>query len=142
MLMPRLLMDLLLPKVISPKAHGIIDYVHAGMNLTAGALLRHRNRRASNAAYALGASIFANALMTDYPLGVFRRYSFRVHGALDYGIAAVSASMPKLLGIEDQPEAHFFKWQGRGESVIAALTNYNDTRGARRRRVFERRSAA
>lgn len=132
----------LLPKVISPRTHGVIDYAHAGTNFLAAALLRRSNRRASNAAFALGASILANALMTDYPLGIFRRYSFRVHGALDYGIAAASASMPKLVGFDDQPEARFFKWQGTGESVVAAMTDYNDIRGARRRRVSEWRRAA
>jgi len=127
------IMSRLAPKVISPKAHGIIDYIDAGTSFVAGALFRRRNRRASNAAFALGASILANALMTDYPLGVFRRYSFRVHGALDYGIAAASTSMPRLLGIKDEPEARFFKWQGAGEGVVSAMTDYSDARGARRR---------
>jgi hypothetical protein len=128
------IMSRLAPKVISPKAHGIIDYVNAGTHLLAGALFRRRNPRASNAAFALGAGILVNVLMTDYPLGVFRGYSFRVHGALDYGIAAASTSMPRLLGIGDEPEARFFKWQGTGEGVIAALTDYGDARGARRQR--------
>jgi hypothetical protein len=135
------IMSRLMPKVISPKTHGVIDYVNAGTNLLAGALFRRRSVRASNAAYALGVGMLVNALMTDYPLGVFRGYSFRVHGALDYGIAAASASMPKLLGIEGSPQARFFDWQGTGEGVIAAMTDYSDTRGARRRRMFERRAA-
>jgi hypothetical protein len=121
----------LAPKVISPRAHGMIDYVNAGASILAGALFRHRNPRASNAAFVLGAGILVNALMTDYPLGVFRRNSFRVHGALDYGIAAVSTSMPRLLGIKCQPEARFFKWEGRGQGVISAITDYGDTGGAR-----------
>ena len=50
------IMSRLLPKVISAKTHGVIDYVHAGTNLVVGGLLRRRNRRASNAAFALGAS--------------------------------------------------------------------------------------
>jgi len=132
MLMPGI-MSRLAPKVVSPKAHGIIDYANAGANLLAGALFRRRNPRASNAAFALGASILANALMTDYPPGVFRRYSFRVHGALDYGIAAASTSMPRLLGIDDASEARFFKWQGTGQGVFSAMTDYGDARGSRRR---------
>src|SRR5579864_4600699 len=138
------LLNRLLPKVISPKTHAVIDYIHAGTNFAAGALFRRRNPRASNAAFALGASILANALMTDYPLGVFRRYSFRVHGALDYGVAAASAAMPRLLGIEGEPEERFFNWQGTGEGVIAAMTDYSDESGARRHRgrLFEWRRAA
>ena len=138
------IMSRLAPKVISPKTHGIIDYVNAGVNILAGVLFRRRNPRASNAAFALGAGLLANALMTDYPLGVFRQYSFRVHGALDYGIAAASTSMPRLLGIEEEPEARFFKWQGTGEGVVAAMTDYSDESGATRHRgrLFEWRRAA
>jgi hypothetical protein len=131
----------LLPKVISPKTHGVIDYIHASTNFVAGTVLRRSNRRASNAAFALGAGILANALMTDYPLGIFPLYSFRVHGALDYGIAAASASMPKLLGIEDVPGVQFFRWQGRAEGIIAAMTDYRDMQGPRRRRMFLRKAA-
>jgi len=136
------IMSLLLPKVISPKTHAVIDYIHAGTNFVAGAMLRRRSPHASNAAFALGAGILVNALMTDYPLGVFRRYSFRVHGGLDYGIATVSASMPKLLAIEDRPEARFFRRQATAEGMIAAMTEYNGSREARRRRISEFRRAA
>lgn len=124
----------LAPKVISPKAHGIIDYANGGAHILAGALFRRKGRhRASNAAYALGAGILVNALMTDYPLGVFRRYSFRMHGAWDYGIATASAGMSKLLRLEGQPEAHFFDWQGTAQGVVAAITDYGDRPGARSR---------
>lgn len=139
------IMSRLAPKVISPKTHAIIDYVNAGTNILAGVLFRRSGRhRASNAAFALGASILANSLMTDYPLGVFRRYSFRVHGGLDYGIAAASAAMPRLLGIEDEPESRFFEWQGTGEGLIAAMSDYTDEAGSRRQRrgLFEWRRAA
>lgn len=136
------IMRLLLPKVISPRTHAVIDYIHAGTNFVAGALFRRRSPHASNAAFALGAGILVNALMTDYPLGVFRRYSFRVHGALDYGIATTTASMPKLLAINDQPEAQFFRRQATAEGLIAAMTDYNGSRVARRRRVSEFRTAA
>ena len=51
--------------------------------------------------------------------------------------------MPRLLGIEDEPEARYFKMQGTGEALIAGMTDYSDTQGARRRgRLFERRRAA
>lgn len=115
----------LAPKVISPKTHAIIDYANGGVHLLAGALFRrNRQYRASNAAFALGAGILANALLTDYSLGGARRYSFRVHGALDYGIATASAAMPKLLRLEGQREARFFDWQGTGQGVVAAMTDY------------------
>jgi len=124
--------DNALPKVISSKTHAFIDYVHAGTNFIAGAIFRKNGRvRASNAAFALGASVLANALMTDYELGAFRLYSFKVHGILDYGVAATSAALPALLGIQDTAEADYFYVQGGGETVIAGISNYDDNSGAR-----------
>jgi len=121
-----------LPKVIDAKTHSIIDYIHAGTNFVAGALFRKNNPRASNAAYALGAAVLVNALCTDYQLGVLRLWSFRVHGMLDYGVAATSAVLPPLLQIQDTPEAKYFYGQGGGETVIAGITDYNDDSGSRR----------
>lgn len=137
-----------LPRVISSKTHAVIDYVHAGTNFIVGALFRKNNRRASNAAFALGAGVLANALMTDYELGVFRLYSFKVHGILDYGVAATSSVLPVLLGIQDSREADYFYAQGGGETVIAGISDYDDNSGARREHRelpgerFRRRMAA
>lgn len=138
------LIDRILPKVISARTHGVIDYVHAGTNLLAGALLLRRDRRAATGALLLGAGVLANALMTDYPLGVFRVYGFETHGALDYGVASVCTAMPKLMGIEKGESKAFFRMQGVGQTAIAGLTNYHDRDGAkhfRREKRFRRRVA-
>src|SRR3954454_13589075 len=90
------------PRVISSKTHSIIDYVHAGTNFLVAALFYKRgDNRAGHAAAALGASVMVNALMTDYEYGVFRVWSFKTHGILDYGVAAASAVFPKLLNLEE-----------------------------------------
>src|SRR5438874_13460566 len=144
--MSGLLIDDAFPGVISAKTHGIIDYIHAGTNFVFAALFRRTNKRASAAAFALGAGVLANALMTDYLLGVFRVYSFKVHGALDYGVAASCAAIPIVLGIEDDPESAYFNLQGAGETLIAAVSDYNDDSGSRRTRramgVLQGRRAA
>ena len=133
--MAGLVIDRAMPKVISAKTHGIIDYVHAGTNFLVGSLfLRRGNKGAAIGAFALGASVLANALMTDYPLGVFRLYSFKKHGLLDYGVAGASAAMPKMIGGEDSAANTFFRVQGTGEALIAGLTNYADKSGSRRAR--------
>src|SRR5438270_198971 len=137
-----------LPRVISSKTHAFIDYVHAGTNFLAGAIFRKNNVRASNAAFALGAGVLANALMTDYELGVFRLYSFKVHGILDYGVAATSAALPALLRLRrTSAPAQYFYGQGAGETMIAGITNYDDERGSRFdrwrvQRELDRRRAA
>jgi hypothetical protein len=121
-----------LPGVIDSKTHGIIDYIHAGTNILAGFLFRNRSRAASNACFALGASVLVNALCTDYELGVFRLYDFKVHGMMDYGVAAASAAMPLLLGLEGTPERSYYPGHGGGEAVIAANTHHTDESGAQR----------
>jgi len=70
--------------------------------------------------------------MTDYEYGVFRTWSFKTHGILDYGVAATNAALPKLLDLEDGAAAAYFYAQGGGETVIAGISNYEDNSGARR----------
>ena len=125
------LIDYLLPKPISARTHGLIDYVHAGTNFLAGALLLRSDRRAATGAFVLGAGVLANVLLTDFPGGVFRLYSFETHGALDYGVASASAAMPRLMGVETREAKSFFRMQGVGETALARLTNYHDHAGAK-----------
>ena len=129
------------PPVISSKTHSIIDYIHAGTNFVTAALFYRRgNSRAGHAAVALGAGVLFNALMTDYEYGVFRVWSFKTHGLLDYGVAAASASFPNLLHIEgDAPASAYFYGQGGGETVIAGITDYNDASGSKREARWAKR---
>ena len=121
------------PGVISSKTHSIIDYIHAGANFAAAALFYKRgNSRAGHAATALGASVLLNALMTDYEYGVFRVWSFKTHGVLDYGVAAACEAIPKVLDIDETADAAYFYAQGAGETLIAGVSDYNDNSGSRR----------
>lgn len=146
--MAGLIIDDRMPRVISARTHGVIDYIHAATNFIAGFAFRKRSRKASNAAFALGAGVLANALMTDYPLGVFRVYSFKVHGLLDYGMAATTAALPEVLRLRKRAApAQYFYAQSAGETVIAGISNYDDERGSRLdvkrlQSTFQRRRAA
>lgn len=122
------------PKIISARTHAVIDYIHAAANFAVAAMFWRRNRRrAAKGAFALGAAVLGNALMTDYPGGVFRLYPFKVHGILDYGVAAASGFMPEMTGLRPHTgEGKFFRVQGTGETAIAAITDYDDHSGARR----------
>lgn len=132
--MSGLVVDNGFPKLISQKTHSIIDYLHAGTNFLAGALFwRRGNRAAANAAFFLGSNVLLNTLMTDYEYGVFRVWSFKVHGVLDYAVAATSAGIPAMLDLdEDSAEARYFYGQGAGETLIAGVSDYDDNSGARR----------
>jgi hypothetical protein len=132
--MSGLVVDNGFPRLISSRTHAIIDYIHAGTNIVAGVLFwRRGNRAAANAAFFLGGNVLFNALMTDYEYGVFRKWSFKVHGVLDYGLAATCSALPPLLNLEeDSAEARYFYGQGAGETLIAGVSNYDDDSGARR----------
>jgi hypothetical protein len=129
-----------MPRVLSSKTHSVIDYIHVATNLVAGVLFWKRNKRAAAGAFMLGGTVLANSLMTDYELGVFRLYSFKVHGILDYAAAASSAAMPAMLGFKDSKESTYFYAQGGGESLIAGISDYDDDSGSERtgRRLDDR----
>ena len=142
--MSGLKVDNFFPRAISSKTHSVIDCIHAGTNFAAAALFYRRgSSRAGHAALALGAGVLLNALMTDYELGVFRKWSFKTHGIMDYGVAAASAAIPKLLALDEPEDAAYFYAQGGGETVIAGLSDYEDTSGAEhgRRSTELRRSS-
>ena len=129
--------DNFFPPKISSRTHGIVDYIHAGTNFVAGAVLLKRSKAAAIGAFALGGSVLFNALMTDYEYGVFRKWDFKVHGILDYAVAATAAALPALLDIDDTAAKSFLYGQGSGETVVAGLTNYDDNSGARNSRRSE-----
>jgi hypothetical protein len=112
-----------MPKVISPKAHAIIDYATAASFFVAGALLWGRHRRAAIASIACGVAEVATAMITDYPGGVKPLISFHTHGRVDGGLATVVGSMPLALGFADDVEARWFRTHG---VVIAASTGLTD----------------
>jgi hypothetical protein len=121
-----------MPRVLSSRTHSVFDYIHLGTNFVAGALFWKRNKRAAAGAFILGSTVLANSLMTDYELGVFRLYSFKVHGILDYATAANSVAMSAMLGFSNKRQASYFYAQGGGEALIAGLSDYDDDSGAER----------
>jgi hypothetical protein len=113
-----------LPKVVSPKAHAIIDYITAGFFLVAGMLFWKRNKRAALAALVCAGADLTLSLLTDYPGGVTSVISFPTHCKIDLGMAAMTAEMPRFMKFEDDTEKKFFLMQGAG---IITATNLTDT---------------
>ncbi len=112
------------PKVISPKTHAIIDYLVAGATLTAAGLMWNRNRRAAIGLIGVGAAEVATAAMTNYPGGVFKMLDLQTHRRLDMGQSGMMATMPRLLGIRGSA-AKIFTGESAFAAVIAALTDFS-----------------
>jgi hypothetical protein len=122
------------PKFISPKVHAAIDYLMIGAFFVSGALFWCRNRRAGFGALLCGGAELANSLLTDYPGGIGRTISFPLHRKIDFGLAAMTATMPEFLSFQGHPENRFFVTQA---AMITAITNLTNV--GRRRRFRENR---
>ena len=119
------LMSNRMPKVIGPKTHAIIDYAVAGSFLAVGALYWGRNKRAAISAFICGGATVLNAMLTDYPGGVWKKMSYRAHGKVDAGLVGATGSMPSLMGFADDNEAKFFKVQAIAEATVTAMTDFD-----------------
>lgn len=123
-----------LPKVINPTAHALIDYAHAAAFFGMAGLFWRKNKRAAVASLFCGAAEVMTSMLTDYPGGVVRTISFQTHGAIDFGMSGLVASLPGMFRFSDEPEARFFRLQG---VTIAAVTGLTDFTGTGRPRQLE-----
>lgn len=127
-----------MPKMINPRVHSALDYAVAGSFLLMGALFWKRNRRAALGSLLCGGATAAISLLTDYPGGVRKVIPYAMHGQIDSGLIAMTAAMPKLVNIKDDPEAKFFSRQAIAKTAITAMTDFDyDQRKSSRRRGEE-----
>src|ERR1700676_2096900 len=84
-----------IPRMVTPKGHAVIDYASVGLFLGSTARFWRRNRRAAVASLICGGAELAIMLLTDYPGGVKKFISFETHREMDYGLAAMVATMPE-----------------------------------------------
>ena len=117
-----------LPKVISPKTHGIIDYCHAAFFATLALVCWKSNRRAAVAAASTSALVIVQGLLTDYKWGVKKIMPFEVHGQIDGSFAALSLGIPKAFGFEGTVPATIFKANAFVEATVVGLTDWNNQR--------------
>jgi hypothetical protein len=66
-----------------------------------------------------------NALVTDYPGGVWKALDYQKHGRIDAGLVGAVGTMPTLMGFADADEAPFFKMQSIAEAAVTALTDFD-----------------
>ena len=88
-------------KILSPSAHGVLDYITAiffGM----APFLFELEHPYSTAFYVLGAGYLLIALMTDYPLGWMRVIPFPVHGMMELLSGLAFIALPFLFGFSDE----------------------------------------
>lgn len=124
--------EVAVPQVISPTAHGIIDYCHAAFFLTLGAICSRSNnravRRAATASFATGGFVLVQSLLTDYRYGAKPVIPFRVHGKMDAVFAASSWLVPLLFGFRGTAPAKVFEANSLAESGVVTMTDWSSER--------------
>ena|SRR5437588_2114479 len=113
-----------LPDVIDPRTHFVIDYMTAGAFLTSAAFMWRANKRAAIGATICGAAEIAVASLTTRPGSRPRPISFRTHGRIDLGLAAMTAMMPEFMGLEDAPQSKLFLAQATVMTAVTELTDF------------------
>ena len=117
-----------LPKVISPKTHGIIDYCYAAVFATLATVWWKRKRKAAMAAASTSGLVLVQSLLTDYKCGVKRVIPFKVHGQMDGGFAALSLGIPKAFGFEGTGPATVFHVNAFVVATVVGLTDWSNER--------------
>jgi hypothetical protein len=115
-----------LPRMISPRAHAIFNYIAAGSMFASAAWLWPRSKRAAVAALVCAGTELGVGMLTDYPGGVRRGIPFGARREIDLGLAAMMATMPDFLGFDDEPEKKVFLAQGIALTVLSELTDFRE----------------
>ena len=129
-------LDIALPKVISPTAHGVIDYCHAAFFFTVGVFCaRSHNKAAARAAFATSGFILMQSLLTDYRFGAKPVFSFETHGKMDAVFASSSWMVPLLFGFKDTAAGKIFEGNSLAEASVVAMTDWNSQRAHKERQA-------
>jgi hypothetical protein len=93
-------------RFIPTRVHGALDYVTAGVLITAPSLLGFRkNGMQTWLPIALGVGTIGYSLLTDYELGLFKVIPMPMHLALDAANGALLATSPWLCGFAEEVSA-------------------------------------
>ena len=116
----------MLPKVLNPKVHGIIDYAIAG-TLIAGPYLFGFNKKdklARTLSITEGASILSLTLLNRHPLGVFKLVPRPVHEIVEASVGSLLILSPYIFNYRTKRARNFSRYLGLGILGVAALSKY------------------
>ncbi|MFC4424958.1 hypothetical protein [Deinococcus navajonensis] len=101
-------MSMLTRRGLTPRAHGLVDYVAcAAMLALPGALKLSPQARLASQAFAL--SYLGVSALTDYPYSLKRALPFPWHGRIELLTVPVLALTPTLLGLKAEQDHRYFE---------------------------------
>ena len=121
-----------LHRSIGPVSHALIDYVFAILIAIAPRVVGFDGRQATWC-YLFAALLFLLALLTRYPLGVFRVVGFVSHGIVELVLALVLIVLPWAAGFwPGVLSRNFYVCMGVLMLGVWALTDFRNVRSAGR----------
>ena len=112
-----------MPKPISPKVHGVVDYLTVPLLLAAGPLFGFEGRPAEITSTLAGV-VLVYSLFTAYPLGFVKMIPFPMHRVIDIVFGMAMLVSPFVLGY-DSAARNFFVFLGIVSLVVVALTDFS-----------------
>jgi hypothetical protein len=111
-------------KILTPKVHGVLDYVVVAVFLIAPHLFGFSGG-AALLSYAVAAVHLALTVATDFPLGAFRLIPLTIHGWIELAVAPTLAAVPFILGFgPGTPARYFFVAAGGVVFATWLVTDY------------------
>jgi hypothetical protein len=109
-------------RIISTKAHGVLDYLVGVILIAAPWILGFaRNGAETWVPVILGAGAILYSLLTNYEMGVSKTISMRTHLMLDIASGILLAASPWLFNFDDYVYLPHLVL-GLGEMLVASLT--------------------
>jgi hypothetical protein len=113
------------PKPISQRAHGVLDYATVVVTAAAPTLLAFP-KSATALAYTLAGGYAGLSLATAYPLGAAPVVPFKAHGLAEGALGLALPAMPWLFGFAGHRAARNFCFALTAiTAVVAALTDWD-----------------
>lgn len=110
-------------KPISPRLHGVIDYLTVPLLLVAGPLF-HFEKRPAEITSMLAGVVLVYSLFTAYPLSLVKMITLKQHRAIDIVFAIGMLGSPFVLGFYGSARL-FFLFMGFFSLAVVALTDWS-----------------
>lgn len=111
-------------KVLTPRSHGILDYVTVIAFLLAPTIFDLSGLPAT-ISYLLAVVHFMLTIITAFPLGLIKAIPFRIHGMIELAVSILLVLLPWLLGFTSVPAArNFYVTAGIVIFIVWLVTDY------------------
>lgn len=116
-------------KILSPRAHGYIDYLVV-VGFLGGPAVFELDGLPATIAYVLAVVHLLLTSVTDFPMGLVKLVPFPLHGLIEFAVSIVLFALPWVAGFSDVEMARNF-YVGAGASVLLAFLISDYTAGRR-----------